>query len=225
LTLSNLLYETEHLILCVPDQSRVFLAFDFDVESNSEQDAARQTAAHAASIVQALLAASHIFVYAALRALPTNAALFTILLERLRGALARPCVCAIRVWANERQLDMLLWSIIVACSVAPAEAGRGWWIGQLAEVMDEVGVESRGEVEMVLRRVAWVDTFFDGVLGGVWEELALLRRAGAMVDRRLSRPVDAALLEARMGVVQQGVSGYVNDRRRSHEEGRWRVYV
>lgn len=223
LTLSNLLYETEHLILCVPDHSRAFLALDLEIIA--DQDAASQTAAHAASIVQALLAAAHIFVYAALRALPTNAALFAILLERLRGALARPCVCAIRVWRTERQLDMLLWSIIVACSVAPAGASRGWWIGQLAEVMDEVGVESRGEVEKVLRRVAWVDTFFQRVLSGVWEELALLRRAGAMVDGPVSRPVDAALLQARMGVVQQGGSGYVHDRRGSHEEGRWRAYV
>ncbi|KAF2034222.1 hypothetical protein EK21DRAFT_97672 [Setomelanomma holmii] len=183
LTLSNLLYETEYTILSVPDRSRDFL--DFDLETKTERGAdfrVRQNTAHAASVVEALLAAAHIFIYAALRELPTNAKIFSILLERLRITVARPSVCTVHVWRQEINLEMLLWMLVVACSIAPPDGGRIWW--------------SRFDLEKLLQRVAWVDTYFNGVLGGIWEEVSQQREAvamgsrSAMVEQPLLRPAD-----------------------------------
>ncbi|KAF2821065.1 hypothetical protein CC86DRAFT_397570 [Ophiobolus disseminans] len=179
LTSSNLLYEVEYIILSVPDYSRDFLDFDFDAADKQDKDYdGKQTAAHAASIVEALLAASQIFVYAALRALPTNAKIFTILLERLHVAVTRPTVCTIHVWKIERNVNMLLWTLVVACSVAPPGDGRGWWIHQLMDVMTEMDVKSRFDLEVALHGVAWVDTYFHSVLSEIWGEVLQESRVG-----------------------------------------------
>ncbi|KAH7084150.1 hypothetical protein FB567DRAFT_528483 [Paraphoma chrysanthemicola] len=173
LTLSNLLYETEYIILSVPDCSRDFLDFDLETKPERDKDLQdRDNTAHAASVVEALLAAAQIFVYAALRELPTNAKIFAILLERLRIAVARPSICTIYVWKKERQLHMLLWTFVVACSVAPAGECRSWWIERLTDIIVDMKIRSRFDLEMVLQRVAWVDTYFNSVLGAMWEEVA-----------------------------------------------------
>jgi hypothetical protein len=151
LTLSNLLYETQFLILSVPDYSREFLDFDREVtEEQAEAYTYRKSRADAASILEGLLAATLIFVYAALRALPTNAKLFTILLHRLRIALDRPGTLVIEVWKRENNVNMLVWVLVVGCSVAPLES-RTWWVAVLAEVCGEMDITSRVGLEEVLR--------------------------------------------------------------------------
>jgi len=229
LTLSNLLYETEYIILSVPDYSRNFL--DFGSSSSNEQDDDRQRAAHTASVIEALLAAAQIFVYAALRDIPNNAKISTILLERLRVAVARPIVCTIHVWKKERNFNMLLWTFVVACSVAPHGAGREWWIRQLVDIMIEMNIKNRFDLEIALQSVAWVDTYFNSVLGGIWEEVAQHRGArimghrSTMVDQPLSRPVDPGLFDARIWESQLGdVTGeHGSAESVGYEKGRWEV--
>lgn len=176
LTLSNLLYESEYLILLVPDYSRDFL--DFDMEEHNEQDSEyelKKGAANAASVVEGLLAASQIFNYAALRDIPITTRIFSILLERLSIAIARPSVCTIDIWRKERNLNLLLWSLVVACSVIQPGTARTWWIKLLADVLDELRINSRFDLEMALKHVVWLDGYFDRVLGELWDE-ALHRR-------------------------------------------------
>ncbi|KAH7071867.1 hypothetical protein BKA63DRAFT_446579 [Paraphoma chrysanthemicola] len=231
LTLSNLLYETEYIILSVPDCSRDFL--DFDLETRPERDEDfqdRDNTAHAASVVEALLAAAHIFVYAALRELPTNTKIFAILLERLRIAVARPSICTIYVWKKERQLDMLLWTFVVACSIAPAGDCRFWWIQHLTDIMVEMKIRSRFDLEMVLQRVAWVDTYFNSVLGAIWEEVAQQRGAIAMghrsgmMDQPLSRPMNADLESRMWDGRRNGGDGGEQQEGAIHKRGNtWRV--
>jgi hypothetical protein len=232
LTLSNLLYETEYIVLSVPDYSRDFL--DFDLQANDEQDEdfrERESTAQSASVVEALLAASQMFIYAALRDIPTNAKIFSILLERARIALARPSVSVIPIWKKERNIHMLLWTLVVACSVASPGANRSWWIMQLVEIMIELEIKSRFDLEMALQHVAWVDTYFNAVLGDIWEEVSQQNRArvmghrGSMVDQPLSRPIDPSfegqgMWEAQLNESERSsrVEGLVN-----YDDGRWKV--
>jgi hypothetical protein len=173
LTLSNLLYETEYIILSVPDYSRNFLEFDIQSKGEDNEDyQTRASVAHSSSVIEALLAACHIFIYAALREVPTNAKIFTILLERLRIAVTRPDMCTIQVWKKEQNINMLLWSLVVACSVITPGAGRSWWIGQVVDAMIELEIRSLLDLEMALHRVAWVDTYFNSVLRDIWHEIS-----------------------------------------------------
>lgn len=172
LTISNLLYETEYIILFVPDYSRDFL--DFDLEPKEELDGEyeeRARMADAASVVEALLAAAHIFIYAALREVPPKAKIFSILLDRMRVALNRPKIDVIDIWKKEKNLDILVWVLVIACSIAPAWGGRGWFISHLAEVLEELGVHSEIELERTMQRVAWTDVFFGQMLTEIWEDL------------------------------------------------------
>jgi hypothetical protein len=67
---------------------------------------------------------------------------------------------------------MLLWVLVVASSMQPPGQVRTWWIVMIADVCGELGIESQEGLEMVLRHVAWVDTWFDAYLGGIWDEVA-----------------------------------------------------
>ena len=105
LTLSNLLYETQFMILSVPDQSHNFLHFDQSMhDKQSDFYGHIEARADAASVVEALLAAALIFVYAVLRALPLNTKIFAILLSRLRAALDRPNAPMLEIWRREKRL-------------------------------------------------------------------------------------------------------------------------
>lgn len=160
--------------LSVPDYSREFL--DFDLGSKDEQDedhVERAALAGSASVVEALLAASQMFMYAALREIPPRARLFGILLERLRVALDRPRINMVSVWVKANNLMMLLWVLVVASSVASAGEGRDWWVGRLAEVVKELGLRDRRELQGMLEKVAWTEVFFAGVLGEVWASVRM----------------------------------------------------
>ncbi|KAI1577330.1 MgtA Cation transport ATPase [Pyrenophora tritici-repentis] len=112
LTLSNVLYETQFIILSVPDYSRVFLEFDRDADEEHRNDFMhRRHQADAASVVEGLLAAMLIYVYAVLRGLPLKANIFSILLNRLRAAIDRPNSSAREVWEREHNLNMLVWAL------------------------------------------------------------------------------------------------------------------
>jgi hypothetical protein len=231
LTLSNLLYETQFLILSVPDYSREFLDFDREVtEEQAEAYTYRKSRADAASILEGLLAATLIFVYAALRALPTNAKLFTILLHRLRIALDRPGTLVIEVWKRENNVNMLVWVLVVGCSVAPLES-RTWWVAVLAEVCGEMDITSRVGLEDVLKRVAWIDVFFEGEMAGMWEEVLRLRRlAGAggsitVSGEGLMGTIDPSLLATQTWdkEVEWGDDGNGYEAPVDFKDGRWKV--
>ncbi|RAR09727.1 cation-transporting ATPase 4 [Stemphylium lycopersici] len=143
-------------ILSVPDRTHEFFDFDQAVGGyNSGGHESRARRADSASVVEALLAATLIFVYAALRGLPRNAKIFTILLRRLRIAIDRPRVSTFDVWNGEKNLKTLLWVLVVACSVA-SDADRAWWITNLSALY----------------------VFFQFEMDEIWAELTQLREMG-----------------------------------------------
>jgi len=169
LAFSTLVYETEHMILSVPDYSRDFV--DFDLETRDEQDEdceERRMLADGASVAEALLAAAQIFVYAGLREIPAQAKIFGVLLERLRVAIDRRNEFMIGIWRKAKHLNTLLWVLVVASSVAVESHERRWWISQLSDVAAELGIASQTELEGFLTRVAWTDVFFGAALESVW---------------------------------------------------------
>jgi hypothetical protein len=174
--LSDMLYETEYAVLNVhSDYASESLADDYDYDhdhNTSTLHSERYARADARSIVEAILAATQIFIYAALRDIPTNTKIFSILLQRLRSALDRLETNLLLVWRSRRNLNMLLWVLVVASSMQPPGQVRTWWIVMIADVCGELGIESQEGLEMVLRHVAWVDTWFDAYLGGIWDEVA-----------------------------------------------------
>jgi hypothetical protein len=172
LAFSTLLYEIEYMILSMPDRSRNFV--DFDLETTDEQDESYEEwrmLADGASIAEVLLAAVQIFVYAALRDIPVQATLFNVLLERLRVAIDRPSVCMIEAWKQAKNLDTLLWVLVIASSVTTEQRGRTWWITQLSSVAAELGVRSQMELEVFMTRIAWTDVFFGVAVRGVWTQV------------------------------------------------------
>lgn len=183
-----MLYETEYTILSVSDYSRDFLDFDLAannvIETDDDEDLdwdEKRKAANSACVVEAILAACQIFIYAALRDVPTNARIFAILSNRLRGAVARPNVNVLELWRQEHNLPVLLWVCVTACSVATSGESRAFWIARLVDVTVELNVTSRFDLEMALRRVAWVDTYFNSAMGGIWDEIAQSRRDSGIV--------------------------------------------
>ncbi|KAI4662883.1 uncharacterized protein J4E79_004194 [Alternaria viburni] len=170
LTLSNLLYETQFMILSVPDHSHNFLHFDQSIhDEKSDFYDHLKARADAASVVEALLAAALIFVYAVLRALPLNTKIFAILLSRLRAALDRLNAPIVEIWRREKNLNMLLWVLVVASCVATGEE-RMWWIAQLSELCGKRQIISRQHLEHEMRHVAWTDTFFEDRMDAIWAE-------------------------------------------------------
>jgi hypothetical protein len=159
------------MILSIPDYSRDFV--DFDLATVDEQDEdyeERKMMADGASVAEALLAAAQIFVYAALREVPPRARIFRVLLERLRVAIDRPNVCKLALWRKARNLNTLLWVLVVASSVATAPSERTWWISELIDVVADLGIASQAELEGFMTRVAWTDVFFGAAIEGVWTE-------------------------------------------------------
>ncbi|KAL1795982.1 hypothetical protein ACET3X_006206 [Alternaria dauci] len=168
--LSNLLYTTQFILLSVPDRSQDFLEFDQSIQDRgSEYHGFEKHGADAASIVEALLAAALIFIYAVLRALPLKTKIFAILLQRLRTAVDRPNTSVLETWQREKNLNMLLWALVMACCVATG-AERTWWTTQLCGVCKEMNIGSREQLEHEMRRVAWTDSFFDDRIDGIWAE-------------------------------------------------------
>jgi hypothetical protein len=166
-TLSDLLYEVNFAILTVPRFSASFLDFEHETGTHHAEHHAR---ADASNVVEAILAAAQIFIYAALCDIPTTTKIFSILLERLRIALP-PSNNVLLVWRSRKNLNMLLWVLVVALSVQPLGPSRAWWIGKLMDVTHEMEIENMSELEVVLKHIAWVDTWFDACLGRIWEEV------------------------------------------------------
>ncbi|KAF1994041.1 hypothetical protein P154DRAFT_625002 [Amniculicola lignicola CBS 123094] len=183
LTLSNLLYETEYILLSVPDYSRDFLDFDLEAKDQTDDDfteAAR--VADGASVVEALLAGAQIFIYSSLREIPTRAKIFSILLERLRVAIERPRANMLDTWRREKNLSTLLWILVVASAVTAPSGDRSWWIGQLATVAKELDIPSELELQKAMQKVAWSDAFIAGVIKGLWAEVEIAVREGQKAD-------------------------------------------
>ncbi|USP75656.1 hypothetical protein yc1106_02930 [Curvularia clavata] len=175
LTLSNLLYQMVYIVLSVPDRSRDFVDFDRDTqdirECRDEDQEHRKNIAGAASVVEGLLAATLIFVYAGLRGVPTNAKIFSIILSRLRIAIDRPAISVIEVWGREKNLKMLAWVLVVACSVVGVEEDRAWWISKLSELCGVLEIRHQAELKDAMTHIAWNDVFFDGRLESIWAEM------------------------------------------------------
>jgi hypothetical protein len=176
LTISNLLYEVEFITLSIPDRSRDFLDFDSEPKNNqmAEGYVDRARAADAASVVEALIAAIHIFVYASLRDLPPRAKIFSVLMDRVRIAMDRPVEKSVlEVWMGEKNVNVLVWVLtVVASSVAQTWGDRAWWVALLAEAVGEFKIQSQEDLLEALKRVAWTDNFFSAeVLGEIWGQV------------------------------------------------------
>jgi len=188
LTLSNLLYETQFTILSIPDQSYNFLHFDQSIhDKQSDCYDFLKARADAASVVEALLAAALIFVYAVLRTLPLNTKIFAILLSRLRAAVDRPNASVLYTWRREKNLNTLLWVLVVASCVATGEE-RMWWIAQLSELCGKRQIRSRQHLEHEIRHVAWTDTFFEDRMDAIWAEVMRLRGPGLCIGSLVGFP-------------------------------------
>ena len=160
------------MILSVPDHSQDFIHFEPGTEEDQDADyEVRKMLADGASVTEALLAAAQIFVYAALREIPPQTKIFSVLLERLRVAIDQPGMSMVARWKEARNLITLLWVLVVASSVATEAYERAWWIGRLSNVVQELGIKSQTELEGVLVRVAWTDVFFGAGIGGVWSDI------------------------------------------------------
>lgn len=193
-TLSNLLYETEYNILSQPDLSRVSLDFDHGSRKSPDIHAVFKSGvitADQASVVEAILAAAQIFVYAGLREIPPNARIFGILLSRLKIAVDRPSALLIYIWNDQKNLNVLLWVLVIASIIAPPildfrthERGastRAWWVAQLTIVAIEIGVETETQLAEHMRRVAWTDTLFGSHLPNIWRDVEEIKlRFGKM---------------------------------------------
>jgi hypothetical protein len=228
ITISNLLYETEYIILSVPDYSREFLDFDLTTREETEDEEVyeeRKSMADRASVVEGILAATQIFVYAALREIPPKAKSLSILLVRLRVAVDRPGVSMLGVWQTEKNVNILLWVLVIASSVASNWGCRTWWIARLSEVVKEIDIHSELELEGALQRVAWTDVFFGEMLSSIWDELRGYRRAMEMKELHAEREqeeeweetVDPRLLDR--GAELEDVLGCPV----TYDKGRWRV--
>ncbi|KAH7385327.1 hypothetical protein DE146DRAFT_197848 [Phaeosphaeria sp. MPI-PUGE-AT-0046c] len=190
-TLSDMLYEAEYMVLNVPDYSRVYIDFDFEQEGSGEEHEQRERDANAAAIVEGTLAASQMFIYADLRGVPRNAKIFEILLERVRRALDRPAPrCLYDMWSQQGNAHVLLWVLVMACSVA---SDRAWYVSQVGMVLERMGVEARTEMETVLRNVAWVDGDLDRVVMETWDEVLGLRQRSSVIHDARPSQADAEL--------------------------------
>lgn len=168
------LYEVGYMLGRVEDHSRGYLDFDLSNKVESEDDGAYETRAEeadASSIVEGLVAACQIFLYAALRGVPIRARLFVILAERLRGAVERPGVDTVQVWKEYKIDNLLLWAMVVGALVVGDARERRWWVERVGVVAREMGVWGVEEVEGVLGRVAWMEGGFGEGLGGLWREV------------------------------------------------------
>ncbi|KAF2502379.1 hypothetical protein BU16DRAFT_6769 [Lophium mytilinum] len=181
LPLANMLYEAEYALLSMPDRSPDFLVPD-RARRDGKWDAADDDAAvaDAASVVEALIAAGQIFLYAALRDVPVRAKVFDILLARLRAAVGREGVDVVAVWEAERNLHTLLWVLVVGATVGRHWGGAAWWVARIGEVVERLGlvgreVAGREALVQLLKAVAWTDVFFGGVSEELWEDVLTLR--------------------------------------------------
>jgi hypothetical protein len=206
----------------VPDYSRDFL--DFDLETHDEfvvDYEERKLMADGASVVEALLAAVQIFIYASLRELPPKVKIFNILLERLRVALDRPTTSMLEAWKREKNVELLLWVIVVACSVAPSWGGRNWWISRLSEVAQELGIKGELELERALLRVAWTDVFFGDMLSSIWEEVcvynAMIQRSEVYLSRSRGQSQDSE------DTIDPRLLAEMSSQPIEYDRGRWRV--
>lgn len=187
LTFSNLLYETEYIILSVPDYSREFLDFDLAAKAEENEYEERASLADGASITEALLAATQIFVYASLREIPPNAKIFSILLERLRVAIDRPNIPTIEIWTKAQNLHTLLWVLVVASSVASGGWRRDWWLKKQSQAVQALEIESKLELKRQLEGVAWTDVFFGDALEQTWEEMMRLTKVADSREESMQR--------------------------------------
>lgn len=182
------------MILNVEDYSRVYVDFDLDLgveQGEGEEYESRKKEADAAAVVEGVMGACQIFVYAGLRGLPGNARIFGILEERVRRALDRPSANSLyEIWNELGNANVLLWVLVMACSVA---AERGWYVGRVVEVVGAMGLETEVEMETLLRNVAWVDGYLDRVMTEIWSEVGELKHRAPVVGDALDDSVHADL--------------------------------
>ncbi|KAF2472848.1 uncharacterized protein BDR25DRAFT_333128 [Lindgomyces ingoldianus] len=221
ITLSNLLYETEYTILSVPDYSRDFLDFDLEPEVEVMEDYEKRAAtANGASVVEAVLATVQIFIYASLREIPPKAKIFSILLERVRVAIDRPNISMLEVWRKEKNLNILVWVVVVATTLAPTWGGRRWWIGRVGEVVEELGIHGEQELQRSVQRVAWTDIFFGNVLRSIWEEVTEYLGDVGRVNTNLARDREPSEFASLQPTLPEGTPSSLPV---EYVRGRWKV--
>jgi hypothetical protein len=169
-----MLYEAEFALLSMPDRSSDFLVPD-RARRDGGWDASSDEAANAASVVEGLVAAGQIFLYAALREVPFRAKVFDILLARLKAAVDRPYVNVVEVWEAEGNLETLLWVLVVGTAAAKHWGGSSWWGERAVEVAQRMKVGGKEALKAMLKSVAWTDVFFGQASEEMWEDVLTVR--------------------------------------------------
>lgn len=172
--LANMLYEAEYALLSMPDRSEDFLIPD-RARRDGRWDDSDDATANAASVVEALIAASQIFLYAALREVPVRAKVFDHLLGRLKATVDRSYVNVVEVWEAERNLHMLLWVLVVGAAVAKGWGGSSWWVEHIVEVVERLQLDGKEAFTAMLKSAAWTDVFFEPVSEDLWNDVMTVR--------------------------------------------------
>lgn len=124
------------------------------------------------NVAHALLVASQIFLYSALRLIPLATRTCDIFLQRLMKALEREDL--LKVWTEQCSLEALLWAVCMGLMVAEGKTARSWLLERMEEVVQLLQVADFEDLESILKNYAWSD--YCGVqIRPVWEEVALTR--------------------------------------------------
>ncbi|OCK84309.1 hypothetical protein K432DRAFT_378712 [Lepidopterella palustris CBS 459.81] len=174
--LANMLYEAEYALLSMPNRSPDFLIPDrHRREGGAAESQEKDETANTAAVIEALVTAGQVFLYAALREVPLRARIFDILLSRLRATVDRPAgVDIVAIWTRERNLQVLLWTLVVGAAVGTQWGGDRWWVVQTAQVVERLEISTREAFKEALKGVAWTDVFFGPMSEGVWEGVVKL---------------------------------------------------
>ncbi|KAF1992238.1 hypothetical protein K402DRAFT_344394 [Aulographum hederae CBS 113979] len=131
--------------------------------------------ADAKAVVEALMAAAQIFLYAGIRLVPIVLRIYSLLVSRLRDALGQLRLW--EVWERECGGRPLLWVLFMGCLAGQKRGPWQWFVAQSASVAETLGLETPEDYKELLKTIAWTDHgMFDEVAEHVWTCMAELRR-------------------------------------------------
>lgn len=121
-------------------------------------------------VAHALLLASQIFLYSALRLIPLAARTCDIFLRRLMAALDKEEL--LETWTEQCSLEALLWTVSMGLMVAEGKPARLWLQERMEVLVELLQVADFEDLESILRNYAWSD-YCRVQIRPVWEVVAL----------------------------------------------------
>jgi len=120
------------------------------------------------NIASALLVASQLFLYAALRMIPVSSRSCEVFVGRLIVALNREDL--FEAWAEQCSLEALLWVVCMGLLVA-SDKSRSWLQQQMEETVQLLQIRDYDDMEDILKNYAW-SNLCSTRIGGVWNEVS-----------------------------------------------------